>query len=116
MVVVRGSQRGIGLSQTMRSWFDSCSHIIKQSVELNPAHRAIQVRTRRDFDYTGPGAENVFPFIRVDPSADARENDGSERDDDELLQHAKGTIAKWKAESGVPNNGPHSLSLPVGSL
>ena len=50
----------------------------------------------------GLGGDNVLPFKRVDV-ADARGNDGCERDDDELLRSANSAIAQWKAESGIPS-------------
>ena len=49
---------------------------------------------------SGLGAENVIPFKRVDVPGGS---DRGERDDDELLQNAKDTIAKWKAASGIPS-------------
>ena len=51
---------------------------------------------------SGPEAENVIPFKRVDV-ANSRGTDGGERDDDELLRNAKDTIAKWQAASGIPS-------------
>jgi len=51
----------------------------------------------------GLAADNVIPFEPAKVARDARGNDGDERDDDELLRHAKEAIAKWKAESGIPS-------------
>jgi hypothetical protein len=51
----------------------------------------------------GPGTDNVISFDRAKVARDARANDGNKSDDDELLQHAKETIAKWKSESGIPS-------------
>ena len=47
---------------------------------------------------SGQGADNVLPFKRIDV-ADALENAGGGRDDDELVRNARDTITKWKAES-----------------
>ena len=43
-----------------------------------------------------------FSTSRPD-STDAPENDGHERDDDELVQSANETIAQWQAVSGPPS-------------
>jgi hypothetical protein len=51
MVVVRDFQRVIGPGQTLGSGLDGRSHGIQQLVELSLAHRALQVRARKDFDY-----------------------------------------------------------------
>ena len=39
----------------------------------------------------------------TNPVGDAPENDGGERDDDELVRSANDKIAKWQAASGIPS-------------
>jgi hypothetical protein len=47
--------------------------------------------------FSAPGPDSTVP------GADAPENYGGERDDDELLRSANVTIAKWQAVSGIPS-------------
>ena len=47
--------------------------------------------------FSAPGADGT------DPVGDAPENDGGERDDDELVRNANNKIAKWQATSGTPS-------------
>lgn len=47
--------------------------------------------------FSAPGADGT------DPVGDAPENDGGERDDDELVRNANNKIPKWQATSGTPS-------------
>ena len=48
-------------------------------------------------------ADNVVPFRRERNSRAASPRYDESRDDDELLQHATNTIAKWNASSDPPS-------------
>ena len=64
MIVVGGFPRVIGPGRTMGRGPQGRSHGIQQSIELSLAHRALQVRARRDFDYNDRGgscAHRNFP-------------------------------------------------------
>ena len=47
--------------------------------------------------FSVPGADSTVPGF------DTPENDGGERDDDELVRSANDKIAKWQAASGIPS-------------